>query len=280
MTNEGKCCDAVLRILEARFGEKRHSLSCDTRENASVEVECYIGDKKLALEHTFIEPYEGKTSEDLVITEVLDPVTVSIKDEKLVPPIGRYWLMIKGGAGTDLRSSKFNITRSAILKWARHAITQVQPGAKSVVVLSPSLEVPFEVAIRRIMDRGQGVFETVRNVPDHLENERNSRITRALGKKLPKLEVCRRNGAYSVLIFENTDIAITNHILIADAVGKGLREGLFSPDEIFVVDTFITSRWVVWDIRRGNLGLTELSEWGKISTECDPADLIDITGWR
>ncbi|MFZ1961406.1 MAG: hypothetical protein WAU63_09185 [Methylovirgula sp.] len=59
--NEGKACDAVIHVLEAREGEMRQDVRFPERERhtAPIELTCRIGGQLFALEHTGIEPFAG-----------------------------------------------------------------------------------------------------------------------------------------------------------------------------------------------------------------------------
>jgi hypothetical protein len=59
--NEGKACDAVIRVLEAREGANRYDVRFPEQEGhaAPIEVACHIGDRLFAFEHTGIEPFPG-----------------------------------------------------------------------------------------------------------------------------------------------------------------------------------------------------------------------------
>jgi hypothetical protein len=61
MTNEGKACDAVIRVLEVREGQMRKDLRSpeQDRHAAPIELTCRIGDRLFAFEHTIIEPFSG-----------------------------------------------------------------------------------------------------------------------------------------------------------------------------------------------------------------------------
>jgi hypothetical protein len=60
-----------------------------------------------------------------------------------------------------------------------------------------------------------------------------------LDRKLPKLAKWKAAGAVSVLILETSDIALTNHILVAEAVQKLLHSRADRPDQIWLVDTVL-----------------------------------------
>lgn len=259
---------------------QRSSLSFDGKGRASVDVECYIGTRRVAIEHTLIEPYENKTLEDTVITGVLDLVVKEAATKNLVPPMGTYFLMVKGGTATKIMKSEFQKVTKIVLDWLPEAISKVGnlSGLQSVS-RSPDAAIPFEVTIRRVSGAGPGKMMAARSVPDDLEIGRKERVKRALDRKLPKLEACCRNGAYAVLILEDQDIAISNHQLISGAVDNVLAGQRFSPDEIFLMNTYAgVSKWAIWVLRRGNQSISELVEQGQeILFEFEPSSLVDIT---
>ena len=59
--NEGRACDAIVRLLEKREGAVRQHLRWPERERhaAPVDLVCNIGAKLFAIEHTGIEPFAG-----------------------------------------------------------------------------------------------------------------------------------------------------------------------------------------------------------------------------
>jgi len=59
---------------------------------------------------------------------------------------------------------------------------------------------------------------------------------------LPKLTACRAEGDVTVLILEYRDIALTNQVLVAQALEAEL-EGRDYPDHIFIADTTDDDTW-------------------------------------
>jgi hypothetical protein len=54
----------------------------------------------------------------------------------------------------------------------------------------------------------------------------------------------------SVLILENGEIALTNHVVVAEAVEKLVRGRANRPDQIWLVDTVIENEWTVLCLMR------------------------------
>jgi hypothetical protein len=82
-------------------------------------------------------------------------------------------------------------------------------------------------------------------------------------------------GAVSVLILETSDIALTNHILVAEAVEKLLRGGADRPDHIWLVDTVLENEWTVWCFLRDDMLFPDEDSPVRYR-EFNPATLIEI----
>ena len=97
------------------------------------------------------------------------------------------------------------------------------------------------------------------------------RLRRALSEKCwehPNLQCCKEeDGARTVLVLEDNDIALSEQSLIGTALAGLLKElsgELKFPDEIYLVDTSIDPLWQVWPM--------------KYDDKCRPAD--DWAGWN
>jgi hypothetical protein len=105
--------------------------------------------------------------------------------------------------------------------------------------------VPFEVTLHRVA-RLDAKVGFVRFSRGSLEDRRRDRLQRALKGKLPKVESYRRGGAFSVLVLEDDDIALSNEALVATAVEEALKAiGVSPPDAILLVDTSTRTMWFV-----------------------------------
>ena len=113
----------------------------------------------------------------------------------------------------------------------------------------------------------QGRIDLIRSAPADIEERRAERLGRALRDKGPKLAAWKRQGARSVLVLEDNDIALSNHILIRQALAlAAVRTAL--PDEVFLVCT-TTDNWEVFHfVQRGKM-LAEVDSF----TEFDRSEL-------
>lgn len=84
--NEGKACDAVIRLIEMREASSRHGIRFPERENhlAAVELVCFIGEKLFAFEHTSIEPFERLTELEAKEKRHFQPIRDTLKGR--LPP--------------------------------------------------------------------------------------------------------------------------------------------------------------------------------------------------
>ena len=74
---------------------------------------------------------------------------------------------------------------------------------------------------------------------------RATRLRQALNRKCPKLQRCKEEGARTILVLEDGDIALSNYALIWECLACLLRERQDVPDEIYLVDTSLKR----WDVR-------------------------------
>ena len=75
--NEGKCCDAVLRVLERRTGEVRQDLHVDPGGGPGtgrVDICAQLGRDRYALEHTRIEPLEAAVTIGIKLCDFMRPI--------------------------------------------------------------------------------------------------------------------------------------------------------------------------------------------------------------
>ena len=74
--HEGKACDAVIRVLEAREGQSRRDIRSPEKDGdpAPIELTCRIGDRLFAFEHTGIEPFAGHIKFEAEAKRHFDPI--------------------------------------------------------------------------------------------------------------------------------------------------------------------------------------------------------------
>lgn len=85
----------------------------------------------------------------------------------------------------------------------------------------------------------------IRHLVPGIEESRAMRIGRACDKKLPKLEVWRRDAkARTIFVLEENDIQMTNVPLVCDAYLDTLKSRSDIPDETWLVSTAVDPWYV------------------------------------
>ncbi|PTD27458.1 hypothetical protein CV103_01600 [Sphingomonas fennica] len=85
--------------------------------------------------------------------------------------------------------------------------------------------------------RHDGALFLSRAVGENIEDLRLVRMRTALSKKLPKLNECAADGDTTFLILEWHDIALSNQVVIAEALQAALADRVDWPDYVFLADT-------------------------------------------
>jgi hypothetical protein len=250
--NEGKCCDAVLRRIEARRAAIRRNVRSPEKlhEPGPIELVCEIGDQRFALEHTVIEPFTGFLQMHAQADWRFDPIVQAVSSS--VPP-GEVWqLMMRHGALDSLRGDELLQAQQAIAGWILETtpMLAIAPYASYPRPLAwtwlPS--VPLEVRVDRWSSAIERSSFQICHLMEHatLEPSRKDRIRRTCAKKFTKLQDWSRRGARTILILEDNDIVSTNELLVFDALEAVRHEFEFWPDEIYMVGTFLDEYWPIW----------------------------------
>jgi hypothetical protein len=99
----------------------------------------------------------------------------------------------------------------------------------------------------------------------------------AMAKKLPKLHSWKNSGARSVLVLENRDLSLSDHVIVLEAAEDALKGRPDAPDEIWLVDTTITAEWTVWCLMRDGVSSPH-EETAFRYRDFNPDDLVDVGG--
>ena len=90
--NEGKACDAVIRLLELRTGGRRADIRYPERDGADppVELRLSVGGQDYAIEHTQIEAFEDQIQTGEEFGRLINPVVEELSER--LPGPGVYHL--------------------------------------------------------------------------------------------------------------------------------------------------------------------------------------------
>jgi hypothetical protein len=282
--NEGKSCDAVLRVLEAREGHARSAVRLPERERhpAPIELTCRIGDTLFALEHTGIEPFAGHVQMSAEADRLFRPIETMLAGK--LPPDDTFQLGLPANALQGMKKKDLAQVHAALVAYVEAAAPAVPlaPYGRFLRMIQNVQPPGVPFAVR--LDRFQTVVPPGRFMITHLtpeagvEPSREVRIRAACAKKLPKLETWRKDAqARTVLVLEDNDIQLTNPARVYDALNVLQAEFDNWPDEIYLVSTIIENPWWVHALRVGDQRYYEMSEVGNCLTEFDPDHLVDVT---
>ena len=240
--NEGKACDAVVRLIEKRKGETRTNIRRPEMDRVGppVELRLKLGTEEYAIEHTRIEPFENQIKTSVTRREIAVYIKENLTDA--LPGPAYYELHLP--SDVSLPEKKKGKRRRALknlvewirtnaqilhernlgrfvpahrLHWSDDSIEGIPTGLDCAVEL---LRWPDAVPIRR----KPGSLVTKLLCPGELEDLREGRLSQAFSKKCPKLQDCKSERVQTVLILESRDITVTSFDLIGKQLPRLLAE--------------------------------------------------------
>jgi hypothetical protein len=263
-TYEGKVCDAILRLLEARAGAKREKLwHPEATADNEVELTFELAGRFYAMEHTTIEPFE-------------DFMRLNAQAEQHFEPIRRACDNLGGGdvlelelparCLQDLDKATRATAQGALIKHIQ-TIAATLPrrrysdyiGADKPVTIA---DVPFAFRVFRFENLGIEPRLQIKHIAPDLEKERPERMARACEDKFPKLHRWKDKGATTILVFEDTDIQLTNPATVAEAFLPIANNRKDVPDETYLVASCMTP-WQAWPILVDTKSYFDLAKTGR-----------------
>ena len=295
--NEGKACDAAVRSIEQRTGDGRHDIRWPERDHVGppVELRLKIGTVEYAIEHTRIEPFENEIGGGVSLAQLFDPVKTALSGELFGPAF--YTVLFPSnrklvGKEPTLRQQQKNledwVRENALRLYGKlqgrignESDSEILSKDRQASIKATPCGFPYEIELLCLITgclswEKSGWIGAGRRAPNELEALRVCRLREALEKKLPKLQKCKSEGARTVLVLENRNIALTEPGVVGAVLAR--LHGEFTvrlpfPDEIYYVATY-TEPWWVWRMKRDGKGLQGWSE----PAEFRVAELIDLTG--
>jgi hypothetical protein len=249
--NEGKCCDAVLRILEEEHHATRVDVVRDTAAQRGVEVTCTIGSQHYAIEHTLIEPFPDTRQDDIQFTRVFDEGFENEVSDLLRPELA-YTVSVDVYAFAGMNAKQMAVARGLLIAWFRATLPQLPApsGHRQTWIDGDYPGVPVRVRLSGYRSKTLGGrLLPGRFAPAELAELRRTRLLKALGDKGPKLHAARRKGTRTVLVVKNADIALTNAGLVGELFQELSAQVPHMPDDIYMVDTGTGSHFYVSQIR-------------------------------
>ena len=286
--NEGKACDAVLRLLEERTGKVRADVSHPEKDGIGppVELRLKLGTQSYAFEHTQIEAFAGQIHTGEEFGQFIRPVIDELSGT--LPKPGVYHLYFPNNTRLGVKADQREKIRSDFIEWVREHAKRLHennpekptrgrnPRGFDEEYRAKPPGFPYEVTLQReahwsLSSRHDGVLLPARYAPENVEALRAARLQQALERKCPKLQRCKEDGARTILILEDGDISLSNHVLFQNGLASLLEKRAGLPDEIYLVETAV-DRWAVRLMKCDESCFPD-EDW----TKFDSAELTDIT---
>ena len=288
--NERRACDAVVRVLEERHGAVRANGRSpeDERVGPPIEYVFDLGERTYALEHTVVEAFDGQIHKDVDFAAFVAPIAAALDHQ--MPRPGSYRLTFAIHPSKGLKPKRMAEAQAAIVAWVRAAAAEMHAECPDVpmrgrrpyghesnrrgTVEGIDLHLHREVGWS-LPEAAYGRVFCGRFAPPNYQALRIERMRAALAKKLPKLKSWKDIEARSVLVLENRDLSLSNHVVILEAAGEALRGRDDAPDEIWLVDTTIETEWTVWCLMRDGVSFPD-EETPFRYRDFKPGDLTDV----
>jgi len=256
--NEANLCEAVIRLLEEDVSARRRDVRFPERDQIGPPVECRfgLGSRRYAIEHTLIEPFADHIRTGSEFEELIRPVEATLNGRMPRPGVYTLYFPVHPTAGRHRRTHA--ALREQIIAWvleagdALHAEApcrddrqrhpQGYAGERGTTIDGLPLRLDRRVSWSE-SGRHDGTLFVSRVIGENLEELRLERVRTALDRKLGKLMDCRAEGDQTILILEFSDIVLTNHILVGEALEFALTGRGDIPDLLLIADTTLPQRW-------------------------------------
>lgn len=285
--NERKACDAVARALEGLAGALRTNAYSPEDQGAAAPVEYVfdLGGTQYAVEHTIVEAFAGQIRSGVDFGTFIEPITEALDHH--MPPPGRFVLLFTIDPSRGMKAREIAMAQQAVIEWVREKAAELhdecpqqpsraqKPGGfcneRNANVAGVDLRLQRETHWAE-PEAVHGRLFISRFAPHDYESLRAERMKQAMTKKLPKLKVWKDSGARSVLVVENGDLSLSNHVVILEGAEAALAGRTDGPDELWLVDTTIESEWTAWCLMRDGVSFPD-EETANRYWDFEPDDL-------
>lgn len=257
MGNEEALCDALIRLLEKELEATRADITYPERDGSGppVEMRLRIGERRIAVEHTVVEPFPKAIQTGKEFVELTGQIECQLNGN--MPKPGTYSLVFPIHPTDGRHRRTHEQLRQRMIAWIVQAGEELHAecperkdknrcphgyGGKRATEIDG---IQLELSLRVHWSEGgrhDGALFLARSAGSDVESQRLVRMRTALEKKLPKLSDCAALGDTTFLILEWSDIALSNHIVIAQALEAALADRDDWPDYVFLADT-ATDQW-------------------------------------
>lgn len=200
----------------------------------------------------------------------VEPIAAALDHH--MPPPGRFLLVFTINPSQGMKPREISAAQQSIIAWVNAKATELheecpeqpsksrRPGGfrneRKATIAGIDLMLQRETHWAE-PETVHGRIFIQRFAPKNYETLRVERVKKAMAKKLPKLRVWKDSGARSVLVLENGDMALSNHVAILEAAEEALVGRTDEADELWLVDTTIDSEWTAWCLMRDGVSLPD-----------------------
>ena len=296
--NEGKACDAVVRLLEKRTGETRTDIRHPEWDGFGprVDLRLKLGSQEYAIEHTRIESIKNQIATVVVAKRIIGHIKKAIPEP--FSSLAYYELQFP----IDVSLPKGRVKRSnraldALVEWVRanekilrernsdHNMSVLKPDFSNdrIQGTPPGFGCEFELLQwpnAQFVRKRPGSLSFRFIPPDNLEGPRADSLRHTFSRKCPKLQACKADGARTVLVLESGDLGLVSFEFRGDLLPSLLSACTNAPDEIFLVET-CRDLWSAQLLKRDEAHWpdTGMPEMGGFYYDPDPSPLPGIPEW-
>ncbi len=296
--NEGRVCDAVVRILEKWTRETRSDVRHPGKERGGppVDLRLKLGSREYVIEHTWIESIENQTSIVVVANQIIEHIRKAIPDPFSSPAYYELQFPIDVSLPKG-RVKKRERALGDLVEWIRASEKSLRERSSGQILsirnpywsddrihgTPPGFDCEFELLqwpIARFVQKKPGSLSFRFIPPDDMEGPRLDSLRDAFSRKCPKLQACKADGARTVLVLESGDPGLTSFEFREDLLPSLLSACTNAPDEIFLVETR-REPWPVQLLKRdeGHWPDTGMPEMGGLYYDPDSSPLPGIPEW-
>lgn len=226
----------------------------DTPQSRGIEVRCTVGGVKYAIEHTTLDPYTRRRLDDQQFLAVMDALQKDLAGNPALHPGYWYAMYVDIHAFSQVPKQEIVEVRERLKTWALEAAKLFSPPAlhHTEQLTAKPPRVPVRTLLQCTWFPAMGrCFSVGRLAPEELEPGRRELMREALSKKGQKLQAENKAGAHTVLVLEDFNSALSNHIVIGQALRAELPPAGFAIVEVFLIDTRLAEQWHVFLLKTG-----------------------------
>ena len=288
-SNEDKPCNAAVRHIEKHTGGTRRNIRRTERDGngPSVDLSLRVGPREYAIEHTRLQPWETRIESGTAYKEIKRLIEERFPGR--LPGGVRYELHIFDHFRIPPNRNKRRALLESLAKWIEeqsqklHEQSPYRPWPPNhpylCVVDGRARGAPGGIGCELELLRwpilvppgnGRPSLRVLIVPPDDPEQTLTRCLKRAFERKCPKLGECRADWARTVLVLEGFDLPVGAYDYIGNHLPALLGECSDTPDEIYLVEPFLDSQWLLLPVKIDGLHWPDMGMPSSLSGYHEP----------